>query len=372
MSIIEAEFMELTSHLDVQQFWEENRSCQGFNPSKPRCALSFSPDDHWLFEFMQIPSTPRYYRDKPYRDQLHREVNRLTRQIVGAQFFDEDSWEYSPKRIENLFRCEFTYTEGSTPWLTPFTLDPREFTHILDEAERMDMSSWSLPEAFLQEWERRKQAGQALPALGTGSRGPATVMTSVLPAETLFYWMVDYPELIQRFRDILTEKMIELNRLLRKFSGVTTPSWWITDDNCMLFNRSLYQAYCVPVLRQVLDVFAPGEDAYRYQHSDSAMGHLLDDQRELGINAVNYGPTVDCALIRAKMPTALIHGQTPPFLLRNGSPAAIQARVLADFQKAGAGGGLHVTTAGSLAAGTGLGRMRWYMQCVEKDCRYTR
>ena len=84
---------------------------------------------------------------------------------------------------------------------------------------------------------------------------------------------------------------------------------------------------------------APGETTYRYQHSDSSMGHLLDFQRELGINSVNYGPDVDAGLIRAKMPDAMINGQTPPMLVRNGTPEEIANRVISDFQKAGAAGG---------------------------------
>ena len=51
MPIIEAEFMDLTSQLDPVAFWEENRLCREFSEEKPRCALSFSPDDHWIFEF---------------------------------------------------------------------------------------------------------------------------------------------------------------------------------------------------------------------------------------------------------------------------------------------------------------------------------
>jgi uroporphyrinogen decarboxylase len=70
------------------------------------------------------------------------------------------------------------------------------------------------------------------------------------------------------------------------------------------------------------------------------------------------------------MPDALIHGQLPPFLLRNGSPEEIKTRIIKDFQKAGETGGLTVTTAGSLAAGTGVGRMRWMMQVVQDFCRY--
>ncbi len=368
MAIIETEFIELTRSLDVEAFWEENERCQGFIMNKPRCSVSFAPDDHWIFEFMGVPSTLRYYQDKTYRDKLHCDVNRITKEYVGKAFFDEDTWQYQPKRIENLFGCEFQYHEGGTPWFVPVTDDPNMFSDILDRAESIDLRSWSFPEEFLAEWESRKQEGEKMPLLGTGSRGPATIMSSVLKVETLFFWMYDHPDLIRRFRDILAAKMVELNTLLREFSRNTTPGWWITDDNCALFNRKLYKEYCYPVLEQVLNAMAPGE-ARRYQHSDSAMGHLLEMQYVLGIRAVNYGPTVDAALIREKMPDAVIDGQMPPFLLRDGRPEEIQHRIAEDFQKAGQTGGLNVTTAGSLAAGTGVGRMRWLMQIVRQDCR---
>ena len=224
---------------------------------------------------------------------------------------------------------------------------------------------------FLAEWEERKRAGKPLPALGTGSRGPATIITSVLHAETAIFWMLDHPDLMHRFSELLAAKMVAFNRLLRTFSGATEPGWWITDDNSALLNRALYREFCYPVLETVLAALAPGK-ARRYQHSDSAMGHLLDDQYALGIREVNYGPTVDAGLIRAKMPDALICGQLPPFLLRNGAPEAIRERIVSDFAKAGASGGLQVTTAGSLAAGTGVGRMRWFMWVVQEGCRYDR
>ena len=369
MPLIEQEFLALTTHLDVTAFWEENAACNGFTTAKPRCSLGFSPDDHWLFEFLEVPSTLRYYRDKSYRDGLHREANRVTMQYVGRTFFDEDTWVGQPKRIENLFGCEFAYHEGGTPWLVPVTDDPDTFARILDRVEGTDLETWALPEDYRKEWESRKAAQKPLPKLGGGSRGPATVMTSILTAETTFFWLYDHPELMARFRDLLAQKMVELNRVLRQFSGNTTPGWWIADDNCTLFNEELYREYCVPVLQRVMDVLAP-EGAPRFQHSDSAMGHLLDAQRELGIRRVNYGPTLDVALIRARMPEAMIDGHTPPFLLRNGSPAEIEARVIGDFEKDGGVGGLHVTTSGSLAAGTGVGRMRWFMQMTQTHCRY--
>jgi len=369
MAIVEQEFMDRTRDLDVEAFWEENALCQAFTTDKPCCSLSFSPDDHWVFEFMDIPSTLRYYRDHAYRNELHKQVNEVTAKYVGQTFFDEDTWEHQPKRIENLFRCEFSYKEGSTPWLTPVTDDPDEFARVLDQAERTDLRMWSFPEEYLGEWERCKAEGKPLPRLGTGSRGPATIMTSVIEPTTLLLWLYDYPDLVARFRDVLAEKMVEFNHILREFSGNDQPGWWITDDNCALFSPALYRKYCFPVLEKVLNAMAPG-DARRYQHSDSAMAHLLDQQYELGIREVNYGPEVDVGLIREKMPDAYIHGQMPPLLLRNGSPEDIRQRVIDDFEKAGATGGLNVTTAGSLAAGTGVGRMRWLMWVVQNECRY--
>ena len=100
------------------------------------------------------------------------------------------------------------------------------------------------------------------------------------------------------------------------------------------------------------------------------MEHLLDFQYALGIRSVNYGPGIDVRNIRLKMPDAMINGHMPPFLLRNAGPDEIRARVISDFERAGASGGLTVTTAGSLAAGTGVGRMRWLMLCAQRHCRY--
>lgn len=376
--------------LSPSQFWIENEACFAFTTNKPRCALSFSPDDHWLFELLPVESTLRYYQDKPYRDELHRRANALTRDGVGKAFFDEDTWETSPKRIENLFGSEFAYTEGGTPWLQHVTDDPAEFARILDHAEATDIAAWALPADYRAEWDRRKATGKPMPSLGTGSRGPATIMTSVLHPEHVFLWMYDYPEMMTRFRDILARKMVELNRVLRAFSGFDAASWWITDDNCALFNRKLYRQYCVPVLQTVLDEFAPlppveqrtsfavetgprqarPASVYRYQHSDSSMAHLLDEQRTLGMTSVNYGPDVDPALIREKLPDAIINGQIPPFLLRNGSDEDVRLRVRSDFEKAGATGGLVITTAGSLAAGTTIDRMRWLMWCVQEETKY--
>ena len=225
IGVIEQELIDMTQDLDLEAFWEENALCQPFTSDKPRCSLSFSPDDHWVFEFMAVPSTLRYYHDQTYRNELHKQVNEITAKYVGQTFFSEDTWEHQPKRIENLFQCEFSYREGSTPWLTPATDDADEFARILDQAERTDLRTWSLPEAYLEEWERRRAEGKPLPELGTGSRGPATSMTSVIDATRFRLWLYDYPDLVARFR-----RAVRMDRVDRLLTMLLRPKILILDE----------------------------------------------------------------------------------------------------------------------------------------------
>lgn len=361
-------FSELTQGLDLTRFWAENTICQPPAWGGARSPLEIPLDDHWLLGFWGIRDTSRYFFDKSYRDDLHKRTNAITCREIGLALFDEDSWQITPRRIENLFGCEFSYRDDSTPWLTPVTEDPSEFTRILDKAEETNVSEWAFPAEFLREWDQRLKNGKPLPLLGGGSRGPATIMTSILRPETFFLWCVDHPELIARFRDILARQMVNLNLTLRRFSGNKQPGWSITDDNSALFNRRLYREYCFPVLHQVMEVLAP-TGSHRYQHSDSAMAHLLELQRDLGITGCNYGPTVTPAIIRSVMPEVEIHGQVPPGLLRDGTPQEIRARVRKDWEEAGDGFRLVITTAGSVSAGTSLERIRWLMRCVEEVTR---
>ena len=56
--------------------------------------------------------------------------------------------------------------------------------------------------------------------------------------------------MMRRFRDILTKGMIELNTVLREFSGNERLGWYILDDNSHLFSPPLYREFCFPVLQR--------------------------------------------------------------------------------------------------------------------------
>jgi uroporphyrinogen-III decarboxylase len=85
---------------------------------------------------------------------------------------------------------------------------------------------------------------------------------------------------------------------------------------------------------------------------------------------VNFGPTVRAIDIRRHMPRTCIHGQVAPMTLRNAPYEAIIAEVRRDFEAVGRDGGLVITTAGSIAAGTTFDRIRCFMWAVDRYARY--
>lgn len=123
-------------------------------------------------------------------------------------------------------------------------------------------------------------------------------------------------------------------------------------------------------VRGVFDVYAPGPDDRRYQHSDSDMGHLLPELGKLGLNGTNFGPKVMVDDIRRHVPRAVIHGELAPFTYSRNEEVNIVLEFLRDFELTRATRGLRFTTAGSVNNGTRLTSARLVMAAVQRFGRF--
>ncbi len=355
--------------LDLDRFWRENAESSGkpFRTDKPRAPISLGFDEHWLFEEMRLPSTLRYYGDEEFRLSINRECNDRCQEAVGLRPFSESPAPPPVMRIEEVFGSHAELTEGGTPWLQPGVETIDEFRAKLDELEQM--SDGDLLQLILSTGAKLEKGARETRAW---SRGPATVATSVVGSTRLFYWIEDYPADMGRYFELFADVLIRYHRVIAAEQGTTIRGAGWLDDNCALFSPKLYAEYCLPAMRRVFAAFAPEPSDYRYQHSDSAMAHLLPLLAPLNFSAVNFGPTVPAAEIRCHMPRTEIHGQVAPFTLRNGSQKDVEAEVRRDFEAVGKDGGLVVATAGSIPAGASLEAVRGFMHAVETICRYDR
>lgn len=363
-------------NFDPKTFWAENELCIGkpFRTDKPRAPIMYWMDDHWLFEEMRLPSTVRYYRDAEYRAAIHRACNDRCEEALGRRFFRETPEPPRVLRIEEVFGAQTIILEGGPPWLEPGVTTPDALRHKLDELEQFSdaelraliFSTGGVVEAATPNPDGSK------PRRVIGSRGPATIATSVMGTMELFYWLEDEPVLLARFFDVLADVLIRYQRILAEAGGYEPCGYSWADDNCALFSPELYQQYCYPMMERVFAAFAPHPSDWRYLHADSDMEHLLPILATLDLKGVNLGPRIPAETIRRALPRTEIFGQVAPFTLRNRGREAIIAEVRRDFAAVGGDGGLTVCTAGSVAAGTSLEAIRTFMWAVQEFCRYDR
>ncbi len=360
--------------LDYKRFWEENEKCfQPFTTNKPRVPVTLSFDDHFLLEDMKVESTLRYFKDREYRLEMNRLCNDKMEEAIGMRkFHEKEEMILQPNRFEVIMGAYWEYSEGGTPWLESTVKDIDDVKKIIARAEKLDMSKEVFPEGWFEERDRlQKETGYKPDFSSRGHRGPATMATSIIGTENTCIFIMDEPDVMKAFFEVLTEKMVEYHKALLKGSNsVLLNGYWITDDNCYLFPPAQYEEFCAPFLKRVFEEFAPNPEDSRYQHSDSAMGHLMRILNDLGVNGVNLGPTIHPLEIRKAMPKTVIHGQMPPFTLRNGTPEEIIEIVRRDIDAVGGDGGLVETTAGSLAAGTPYINVQAYLWAVNEYGRY--
>jgi len=202
--------------------------------------------------------------------------------------------------------------------------------------------------------------------------GPATITCNLLGTTNTCYFMMEEPEVMDDYFSVITEKYIEFYEAatMEDQGVVKKEGLSINDDNCYLFPPEQYERFCAPFMKKCYDTFAPLPHHLRRQHSDSNMPHLMGILNGLGVNEVNFGPEINPLDIRKAMPKAVIHGQTPPFVLRNGTKEDLEECVKRNFDSIGADGGLVESLAGVVPESTPLEQIRNYMYAVHTYTRY--
>jgi len=225
-----------------------------------------------------------------------------------------------------------------------------------------------------------KEEKARLTALGVppprfrGLRGPVTFATSVYGTERLIFLIYDNPDLATRFRDAILRTILGIAQVLDEEAGDTVETaphgFGFADDNCYLLTPDMYEFFGYPILKAIFERYSPNPQDSRFQHSDSAMDHLLPLLGKLNLTGTNFGPTVMVDEIREHLPNAVIHGQLAPFTFSRNNEEQIVAEFLRDFDMAREKRGLVFFTAGSTNNGSRLTGMRLIMSAIQHFGRY--
>jgi uroporphyrinogen decarboxylase len=347
--------------VDLERFWADQAVAiaDPFGPHIPQVPLGIRMSHECVFAELGIPETPaHWYRlvhDGAWRAELCRAYNDKAEKIVGRRLLDETvpppPPDPPPKQLHDIFEAKNVW-QNESYWLQQSAHNEDELQRLLDRVDkRLDnLADFLVP----------------APKAYRFQRGPVTFATSIYGAENLLYLILDNPDLAGRFRDTILRAMLEMARVTH-----TEPrGFQFNDDNCYLLTPEMYEFFAFPILKTIFDKYAPAPRHRRYQHSDSAMGHLLPILARLNFTGVNFGPTLTVAEIRRHMPRTVIDGQLAPFTFSRNEEEKIVAEFLRDFEQAREQRGLVFTTAGSVNNGSRLTGLRLIMAAIQRYGRY--
>jgi len=372
--------------LDIEQFWQDQEVAASDPFGVNICQCAFGAILNWECVFSELDIEQDWWRfqnDETWALELSRRYNDLSGKIVGRRLLNEKPTDKSRqwpeiKELHDIFDTRNVWEGGASGswWLKESAHTPEELSVLLDRVERRleNLKEFLLPGNWETEKKRLTELGCKVP-LYRGQRGPCTFATSVYGAENLMMLYYDDPSLMKRFSEIIGRAILERANIIDEEAGAETVAesghgWSWFDDNCCLFSPEMYEFFAMPIHRQVFCKYASSEGAIRYQHSDSAMGHLLPLLSELDLTGTNFGPTLTVSEIRGHCPHAKIDGQLAPFTYSRNEEQNMVAEFLRDFEQAKEKRGLNFATAGSINNGSRLTGMRLLMAAVQRYGRY--
>ncbi len=367
--------------VDIERFWKDQDEAakDPFSKSIKQVPLGIFYSNETVFDELGIPEDMwRLGNDETWRLSLNKAYNDKAEKIIGRRLLNEkpsppkkDCYPVT-KGLHDVFEAKNIWHEGSW-WLQQSANTEDELKALLDRVESRDIRKFILPDGWDEAKAKLLPRG-IKPGLYRGQRGPCTFATSVYGAENMIFLTMDNPDLAVRFRDAILRTMLGIARVLDEEAGYTPKTaphgFGFADDNCCLFNPDMYELFGYPILKAIFERFSPNPEDSRYQHSDSAMGHLLPFFEKLNMTGVNFGPTLTVSEIRRHCPKAVIQGQLAPFTFSRNEELRMVCELLRDFEQAKEKRGLMFATAGSINNGSRLTGMRLLMAAAQMWARY--
>lgn len=363
---------------NLEKFWENDALAHKDNCffKAPQVALGIRMSDECVFSELGEEGNPWGYTPLERRIELNKRYNDKAEKIVGKrllreEFLPDDARLPYVKRIGEVFGGEYIM-HNETEWLKESIEDAEALEKVLDRVDKMDLREFMLPANWEQEKKRVFETYGVRPSPVHHIRGPVTLACSLMGTTEFLYFMLDEEELAERFSNTIADVIIKMADIMddeAQLSEKDRHGFSFADDNCCLLSPDLYEKFGYPVLKKVFERFSPNPEDKRYQHSDSAMGHLLPILGRLDLNGVNFGPTVLIPEIRKHLPHARIDGCIAPFsFMRNDREALIQ-ETLRDIKDGFTYGGVNISTAGSINDGSSLESMRLIMEVIYENRR---
>ncbi|MBI4028020.1 MAG: hypothetical protein HY360_23755 [Verrucomicrobia bacterium] len=337
--------------INLKEFWAVNARCFGrFDKNKPRTPVSFSVGEDFIKWRMRVEDHARFYLDFDCQQQTRLACGKLAREHIGL---DMGPGINLGTTMESIFGGEVYFPPNAPPWIKPVAETLDEAKALLPRLSRINvLDAGIMPRWF--EYRARIQKEFGIPVHGGGGgHGAAELAVLTCGATNLCYWIKDDPAFMKEFMMELGRTVVRWNREMMKATGNKNAGrFGIANDSATLLSPDDYLKFSFPVEKMYYEEFAPSPGDTRHYHADSFMTPHLPALRALDVTDVNLGPKDDVLAIRKQLPGAVIHGHVSPMLTINGTPEDVYDACCSDIRRVGGDGGLVLTTAGGICAGS--------------------
>lgn len=185
--------------------------------------------------------------------------------------------------------------------------------------------------------------------------GPGEICALILGYEKFFYAMYDYPKLLHELLRKVTDFIKEY--LTAQIEIVGAPKRiYLWDHLPGMINRQAYAEYVHPYLKEVFSFVDDAE--IKLYHNENNYPHLLDLVRDLPCNVCHIGPKHNLAEAKRVLNKCVMGNLYPIEDLLYASNKELKERCIMMIKTVGKGGGLWLSSAGGLAPGTTIEKMK--------------
>lgn len=341
-----------------------------FSAARSRVPILVELGEDWIIDRMGADYR-RYIQDFDYQQQVRDACAAVLMDDIGLHL--KAKVDSSSLLHGSVYGMTIEYPSDSTPWLNHLIHGPEDITRLIEAMERADLSQAGLVPWYVASYRALKRPYRwRILHDSTSVHGPGTILGFLFGINDMMLAMHDYPDLVRDLLATIAEVTVRYSRTVRELTGAPVTGVGVFDDVGGLVSPGYFRRFFLPVYEKLYGELAPGPEDDRFLHNDAKVSHLLDFFRDLGVNGINPDPETDPAEIRRKLPHAIIYGCVPPLLLRDGTPDQIAHAARRSITLAGEGGGLVLTTAGSINMGTPYANLRALAEAAEQYGRYER
>lgn len=363
-----------------RSFWAENDRClfgevpaagidalpvrPAFTTDRPRLPILVELGEDWIVDKMGV-SYRRFIQDFDFQQEI--------RDACAARLEAEIGYRLKPKVDSSallhgsVYGLPIEYPEDSTPWLKHIIGGRDDIKALIARMEGADLARAGLVPWFVESYRRlnRPYRWRVLHD-PTSVHGPGTILSFLFGINDMMLYLADEPDLMQALLRTVAQVTIDYTRTVRSLTEAPPTGVGVFDDVAGLVSPGWFREFFLPVYERIYGELAPGPEDDRFYHNDARVGHLLDILAGLGVNGINPDPETDPAVIRRKLPRAIIYGCVPPLVLKDGTPEQVLAEARRSIELAGEGGGLVLTAAGSINMGTPYANLRALAEAAER------